>query len=197
MGEIIIPFHGGKLVVPHEDAARAWLDKVLGVAANSAHAKEVCDVPRIGEYWDGQGGIYAGVMPLDDSRFAHRIVSIDEAEDLEYGGYGETTDGVDSKIDGAANTRALLADSKSHPAAEWAARYSKDGHADFYLPAQREFSLAWATIAHVFGPYWYWSSTHYSALTAWLQGFGDGSQCDASKGYGGRVRAFRRLEFSL
>jgi hypothetical protein len=195
MSEITIPFHGGKLVVPHEEAARAWLDKVL--AKTGDIPKSPVATPALGEYWEGQGGIYVGIMPLEAGGFAHRIASVDEAEDLEYGGYDHTSTGADSKLDGAANTRALLADSKDHPAAKWSAEYSKDGHSDFYLPAQREWSLAWATCAHVFGPYWYWSSTQYSAITAWSQYFDDGYQDLAFKGTSGRVRAFRRLNFNL
>ncbi|SMG00364.1 DUF1566 domain-containing protein [Burkholderia singularis] len=194
MSEITIPFHGGKLVVPQEQAARAWLDKVLG-ATNNAPTKEFGSVPRLGDYWEGQGGIYVGVMPTESGGFAHRIVSIDEAENLEYGGYDHTTADANSKLDGAANTRALVADSKSHPAAEWCAEYMKDGHSDFYLPAQRELSLAWATVAQIFGPYWYWSSTQYSANYAWPQDFDVGYQGTADKGTKGRVRAFRRLSF--
>lgn len=195
MGEIIIPFHGGKLVVPHEEAANAWLDKVL--AKSSEPIKSAVFTPRLGEYWDGQGGIYAGVMPTEDGGLAHRIVSIDKAEGIAYGGYNHKTDGADSKIDGAANTLALTGDSADHPAAKWCANYVKDGHSDFYLPAQRELSLAWATIAHVFGPHWYWSSTHSSANSAWGQTFVDGYAYGTDKSGSGRVRAFRRLNFSL
>lgn len=195
MSEISIPFHGGKLVVPHEAAAQAWLDKVL--AGTGAPTKSSIAAPALGEYWEGYGGINVGVMPLEGGGFAHLIASIDEAEDLEYGGYDHTTTGADSKLDGAANTLALLTDSKDHPAAKWCAEYSKDGHSDFYLPAQREHSLAWATCAHVFGPHWYWSSTQYSAHLAWRQHFVGGTQYSARKYRSGRVRAFRRLNFSL
>lgn len=195
MGEIIIPFHGGKLVVPHDEAAQAWLEKVLGITAAAISVPTAS--PRLGEYWEGQGGIYAGLMPTEGGGCAHRIVSVDEAESLTYGGSGKRIEGADSKLDGLGNTRALLADTEDHPAAQWCADYAKDGHHDFYLPAQREISLAWATIAQIFGPHWYWSSTQYSANDAWCQNFYDGFQGYALKLVSGRVRAFRRLEFSL
>jgi hypothetical protein len=150
--------------------------------------------PRLGVYWEGQGGIYAGLMPgQDDAPDYHLIVSVDEGVDLEWGTYGTKVPECDSRIDGAANTRALIGATSKHPAAAWAAEYSKDGHTDFYLPAQRELNLCYATIAEKFAPSWYWSSTQYSADYAWLQGFVNGDQYYADKGYEGRVRAVRRL----
>lgn len=192
MDEITIPFHGGKLVVSHEEATRAWLEKVFG--ADATHPAAAVAVPRIGEYWEGQGGIYVGVMPTESGRFAHRIVSVDEAESLAYGGHGHSTPDASSKLDGSVNTRSLLSAAVGHPAAKWCAKYTKDGHTDFYLPAQRELSLAWATSANVFAAAWYWSSTQYNAYNAWLQLFSDGCQDFSIKGNGGRVRAFRRVE---
>lgn len=195
MSELIIPFHGGKLVVPEKEAVQAWLDKVMASTEPQFEAPRA--VPQIGEYWDGQGGIYAGVMPIENGGFAHRIVSTDEAEDLEYGGYNHSVSGATSKINGYANTLALLADSEKHPAARWCADYGKDGHSDFYLPAQRELSLAWATIEQVFGPHWYWSSTQSSDYRAWYQSFSVGYALNLGKSSTARVRAFRRLEFTI
>ncbi|CAJ2720148.1 DUF1566 domain-containing protein [Burkholderia pseudomallei] len=196
MSEITIPFHGGKLVVPQEEAARAWLDKVLAPQVQSNAPKQL--PVRFGEYWPGEGGIYVGPIPDEKAGLVHHLIaSIDEAESLAWGAYGTRIDGVDDKLDGRANTLALVAATTSHPAAEWAAEYMKDGHRDFYLPAQRELSLAWATCAGKFAPAWYWSSTQYSAYDAWYQYFGGGTQRYAGKDYSGRVRAFRRFAFSL
>ncbi|CAJ7720756.1 Uncharacterised protein [Burkholderia pseudomallei] len=196
MSEITIPFHGGKLVVQQEEAARAWLDKVLAPQVQSNAPKQL--LVRFGEYWPGAGGIYVGQIPDEKAGLVHHLIaSIDEAESLAWGAYGTRIDDVDDKLDGRANTLALVAATTSHPAAEWAAEYMKDGHRDFYLPAQRELSLAWATCAGKFAPAWYWSSTQYSAGSAWLQYFGGGSQTSACKDDSGRVRAFRRFAFSL
>jgi hypothetical protein len=94
-----------------------------------------------------------------------------------------------------ANTKAILLADGEHPAAEWASKYTKDGHSDFYLPAQREQSLCFATILNQFETDdWYWSSTQYSADTAWDQGFGDGTQLNAYKDNTSRARAVRRIE---
>jgi hypothetical protein len=196
MSEITIPFHGGKLVVPQEEAARAWLDKVLAPQGQSIAS---ANLPvQFGEYWPGQGGIYVGPIPDEKNGGVHHLIaSIDEAEDLSWGAYGTCVDGADDKLDGRANTLALLAASTSHPAAEWASAYTKDGHRDFFLPAQRELALAGATCARKFASAWYWSSTQYSADYAWGQDFGGGGQDCAGKDCLGRVRAFRRFAFSL
>lgn len=150
--------------------------------------------PRIGAYWEGQGGIYVGVMPgIDGGRDYHLIVSAEEGTNLEWGPYGKRIEGADSKSDGSANTLSLLGSGSVHPAAVWASKYTADGHVDFYLPAQRELNLCYATCAEKFAKDWYWSSTQYSAGYAWFQDFYDGGQSYALKYGTGRARAVRRL----
>lgn len=152
-------------------------------------------VPMPGEYWGGQGGIYVGTMPaLEGNRPYHLIASVDEEVELQWGKYGQKIEGAGSRIDGSANTRAILAADGEHPAAKWAAEYKRDGHTDFYLPAQRELNLCFAAIVERFEKAWYWSSTQYSASFAWGQDFGDGTQGNASKNDTGRARAVRRIE---
>ena len=151
-------------------------------------------LPRIGAYWEGQGGIYVGVMPgIDGGRDYHLIVTIDEGEELQWGTSGTRAEGADSKRDGAANTLALLASSHEHPAAEWASKYTKDGHSDFYLPAQRELNLCYATCAEHFEKDWYWSSTQHLAGWAWYQGFDYGYQGIILQDLRLRACAVRRL----
>ncbi len=161
---------------------------------NAATKESNASAPRISTYWEGQGGIYVGVMPgIDGGRDYHLIASVDEGVDLEWGPYGKRIESADSKRDGSANTLALLGSGHEHPAAAWASKYEKDGHSDFYLPAQRELNLCYATCAEQFAKEWYWSSTQSSAYYAWFQGFDDGSQSGADKGTTGRARAVRRL----
>jgi hypothetical protein len=159
-------------------------------------ASSALKVPQLGQYWEGQGGIYAGTMPGENGQRPYRLIVSEESGDgLEWGGYGQRIDGADSRIDGMANTKAILLADGEHPAAEWASKYTKDGHSDFYLPAQREQSLCFATILNQFETDdWYWSSTQYSADTAWDQGFGDGTQLNAYKDNTSRARAVRRIE---
>lgn len=60
------------------------------------------------------------------------------------------------------------------------------------LPAQTPVADFQAGGPQAMKPEWYWSSTQYSAYSAWLQGFGVGYQCDGGKYGQGRVRAVRR-----
>ena len=150
--------------------------------------------PRLGTYWEGQGGIYVGVMPgIDGGRDYHLIASVDEGVDLEWGPSGKRIEGADSKRDGSANTLALLGSGYPHPAAAWASKYTKDGHTDFYLPAQRELNLCYATCAEKFEKDLYWSSTQHSAAWAWCQYFSNGGQISHRQDFRLRARAVRRL----
>jgi hypothetical protein len=138
----------------------------------------VADAPAVGQYWEGQGGIFAGIVPDyvgTQPRFL--IVATDEAVDLAWGGFGWTETGALDRDNGAMNTT-LLAGCRSfghdHEAARFAAEYVKDGHEDFYLPAQRELDVAYQTIRDQFNADdWYWSSTEQSSVMAYGRNFGD------------------------
>jgi hypothetical protein len=150
--------------------------------------------PRLGEYWEGQGGTLVNFQPAEGNlKDRLLLVSLDEWIDMEYGGYGKKIPGADSLIDGAANTLALIESKHDHPAAQKAIAYTKDGHSDFYLPAQREMNLIYATSPHLFTKAWYWSSSQFSASYAWSQLFVDGYQYAYDKVNRARVRAVRSL----
>ena len=151
--------------------------------------------PAIGEYWPGQGGIYAGVMPdYVGHEPKHLIVSTDEATGVEWGGYLAHEPGATSAYDGAANTRALVASRNRHPAAAWADRYEKDGHMDFHLPSRQEWHVASITIVEKFATNdWYWSSTEHSPTMAWGCNFNGFDLKHLPKVFPGRVRAVRTV----
>ncbi len=168
------------------------LDQVLSKAGI-----KTASVPKIGQPWPGQGGIYAGVMRGEgDQPDYHLILAVDTTSifsDIQWGGYGDTVPGADSEWDGQANTGAILSASGDHPAAEKVAAVMVDGHSDFYLPAKRESALLYANLPEQFEAAYYWTSTQRSAYDAVYQYFGYGNQ-----GYGGeydklRARAVRRL----
>jgi hypothetical protein len=155
-------------------------------------------MPRIGEYWPGQGGIYAGIMPDyvgTQPRFL--IFSADEAVDLPWGGFGSTEAGASNTDHGLYNTRHLTGCTQplhAHDAANFAAEYEKDGHRDFYLPSKRELDVAYVTIADTFdGNDWYWSSTEASGTMAYGRNFGDVDLPSLFKHTKGRVRLVRSI----
>ena len=117
--------------------------------------------PAPGQPWPGQGGIYIGTLPAQFGLPArHLVVGTNEAEDLKWGPYDKEATGATSQTDGRANTAALVAASDNHPAAEWAAKYTEDGHADFYLPSRIELLMCYLHAPQVFKTSgWYWSSS--------------------------------------
>lgn len=152
-------------------------------------------VPAVGEYWEGQGGIYAGIMPdYTGTSPYHLIVSTDEAVDVEWGPYGVPEPDARSPQDGDANTAALSRCKYRHEAAQWAADYRKDGHDDFYLPAVLELKTAAASVPDQFSrSEWYWSSTEYTAQAAHGANFNGTDLGKLFKSFAGRARAVRRI----
>lgn len=152
---------------------------------------------RIGEYWQGQGGIRIAECPGQNGEpDYHLILPIHpdaELGELEYGSYGQKIDGAYSEWDGLANTRALV-EAGNHPAAERCAALTIEGHSDLYLPAKRELALVQVIAPEHCKKDWHWSSTQSSADDAFVQGFYDGTQYCSSKGSSNcRVRPVRRL----
>ncbi|TAL89254.1 MAG: DUF1566 domain-containing protein [Candidimonas sp.] len=150
-------------------------------------------VPRIGDYWHGQGGHYAGIARADDGRQYHLIKGVGEFEGLEYGGYEKAESGIGNLWDGAANTNTLVASGIDHPAAQAAAQYEADGHSDFYLMSQREACLCAANIPHLFKKTRYWTSTQLSSDYAWAVDFEYGDVSSWNKDDEFRVCPVRRL----
>jgi hypothetical protein len=155
------------------------------------------DAPEIGQYWPGQGGLYAGIVPAGEAHHhpRHLIVSVDEVDGVAWGGWHESETDARSSHDGSTNTWALMVCGHEHPAAQWAADYTKDGHADFHLPSRSELQFASVTMRNEFAPAWYWSSTEHSWATAWGRSFGDDEarRIVESKDASGRARAVRTI----
>lgn len=122
--------------------------------------QDVAGRPQIGEYWHGQGGIYAGNFRSDGGSIYGLIVA--QEQDIGIATWGQNSNRNElSDWDGAENTKVLL---DVCPAAKLAARYTRDGHTDFYLPARRELLLGAANLHDTFGTESrYWTSTPYSS----------------------------------
>jgi hypothetical protein len=173
-------------------------DITTGPAAGAASGEHPVP-PAIGEYWPGQGGFYAGswpAMPHLKLPARHLVFSEEEAK-LAYGGYGQDEPLAGARLDGRANTSALIASSHEHPAAQWAADFRKDGHTDFHLPCQADLFLAALMAPHRFEKEgWYLSSTQNSRNLAFVQDFQDGHSRWDFKGFEFRVRAVRWIHFN-
>ncbi len=161
----------------HTTLARAFVESLLRMpdapAEGSAPAEPEASTttsqttpPNIGEYWPGQGGIYAGVARgLDGERDYHLILST-EAPEEEF------------------EWQAALDRAKS---------VSADGHSDFTVPTRFESALLYANLQDQFNiDYWHWTSTQFSETSAWFQDFYYGYQGDDSKVYERRCRFVRR-----
>lgn len=153
--------------------------------------------PAPGAYWPGQGGIYCGTQPAMHGLPERHLIfaAADAPERLTWGEYGTKVPGADSRLDGRANTAALLAhvtQGKSHPAAEWAAAYTADGHTDFHLPSQADLFMASLACPQQFTQEsWYWSSTQSGRITAFVQDFELGYSGWHGKGLDYLVRPVR------
>ncbi|WP_160286356.1 DUF1566 domain-containing protein [Pseudomonas knackmussii] len=150
-------------------------------------------IPALGEYWTGQGGHNGGFVPARDGVPAHYLIfAAQDVGDRAWGRRGEES-GATSKVDGHANTQALLTEG-NHPAATACAEFQADGHSDFYLPAAAELYQGWLNTPELFAKdCYYWSSTQRSAYGAVGLFFNDGAQDYGVKTTELRVRPVRRV----
>lgn len=165
---------------------------IIQAAPQPAESTSALTPPAHGEYWPGQGGRYICTLPaLLGVPARHLVVGENETEDLKFGPSIDVPGAV-SQLDGPANTAALLATGKDHPAAKWAAAYTADGHTDFYLPSRLDLVMAHICAPQLFQKSgWYFSSTQSSRDSAFVQAFEGGFSGWDVKGFGPRVRAFR------
>lgn len=140
--------------------------------------------PAIGEYWAGQGGIYAGVRQYPEG-LCHVVFAAEDAGKHAWGPSGTEVDAA-SKIDGRDNDIPRFGNGDGFPAFTAADSYAADGHLDFCLPSIGELNHAWLYIPESFAKEAYWSSSQRSAINAFYMVFDDGSQ-----GYGGKLNELR------
>lgn len=143
-----------------------------GTVTAATPAGDALNPPALGEYWPGQGGIYAGVRQYPEG-LCHVIFAATDAGKHAYGEYGTEVEAV-SRHDGRENTAILVNRDGSHPAADAAYAFTCDGHNDFYLPSIGELNHAWQYIPSSFEKDWYVSSTQRSAYYAYTMDFEDG-----------------------
>lgn len=156
--------------------------------------------PRIGELWEGQGGIYAGVMRgeagLPDY---HLIVPTDHKASIKNIMWSKSDHDYPTKlseIDGLANTLALCGSTNHHPAAQWTRTLTIEGHQDFYLPARYELLLVHINLSKILHlNNCHWSSTPDAGNLgwAWVQDFNYGDQYTNHQSSQCRAMAVRRV----
>jgi hypothetical protein len=156
--------------------------------------------PRIGEFWEGQGGIYAGVMRGESGLLDyHLIVPTDVTASIKNIMWAENDNfqlGVLSEVDGLANTLVLCASTSHHPAAQWAQTLAIEGHHDFYLPARYELLLVHINLSKILRLHnCHWSSTLDAGNPgcAWAQDFNYGDQYTNHMSSKYQARAVRRV----
>jgi hypothetical protein len=202
--KVTVKIGDAEITMSAEAAVRAWIDKIalaptVGLAALPGRWRS--SAPGIGEQWDGEGGVYAGIMRGEKGAPDYHLIvptgAVANIEEITWGGVGTEESGALSEFDGLSNTRALISSSTDHPAAQWAAGLTIGEHSDFYLPARRELNLLYANVPELFEKVWHWSSTQFAgnSITAWVQYFGDGHQSLTHKTSELRARAVRRLVF--
>lgn len=148
--------------------------------------------PAMGDYWKGQGGLYLCTLPpILDMPARHLIAANLERKDMSYGPAIDVP-GATSHVNGAANTAALLATGQRHPAAEFAAGHTADGHSDFFLPSRYDLLMTFLLTKGVLGTDgWYLSSTQGGRHNAFVQDFENGDSYWGSKAIEFRVRPVR------
>lgn len=148
--------------------------------------------PPIGHQWPEQGGFYAGVIRDTKTNKQWHLVMAASAIEGIWGNYGNEIPGEFSFTDGQANTALIRA---AEPENELLKAIDEldCGHTDFYLPAQKELNLLYINLQDLCEERAHWSSTQYSALSAWSQYFVVGYQGFNLKDDRFAARAVRRL----
>lgn len=159
--------NGVTIIVDDAEIVRMALERLNSADGSDLLRFGSAVTPRIGEFWCGQGGVYAGIARGRDGAADYHVI-------------------VGPEYDGTETWDALTA---------WAKGLSLDGRSDFTLPTRKEQALLFANVSELFKPEWYWSSEQHESghSYAWSQDFDDGNQNYWFKGLKLRARAVRRL----
>ena len=159
--------NGITISISDAEIVRMALERLNDAPRPIAFVHLESDVPRIGEQWSTQGGIYAGVARgRDGAPDYHLIVGPEFDGQVDW-------DGAD----------------------KWAAGVTVHGFSDFAMPFRKEQTLAFANVPELFKAEYYWSCEQHASYSyyAWLQDFGYGNQNNWKKDNQIRARVVRRL----
>ena len=164
------------------------------MAALNDKTTESQQKPAIGEYWQGQGGIYVGRGRGRDSGRDYDLILPTDSRTIfknrSIGTYEIDVKGATSDHDGLSNTMALAA--AGSELCKEALEIEIEGHKDFHVPSRIDLRLLWANVPELFDKEWYLSSTQHSSSYAWIQYVGDGVQLNGSKKVEASCRLVRR-----
>jgi hypothetical protein len=144
------------------------------------------------------GTVFAGYHPITQEHLF--IPTTDQGTTSAWKTSIGTNDiATDSTWDGRANTD-QIANSTTFPAFKLCKDLTTGGHSDWYLPSQVEAYYLWAVRPTIqaagnitdFQNDFYWSSTEYDTIGAWLHLFIAGLQLNSDKTLAYRVRCVRR-----
>ena len=110
-------------------------------------------IPRIGDYWPGQGGILHGIMAGQDGKPDYLLISAEKKHHHAAAGFTDMQ--------------------------EYPKTLTVDGHKDFSMPTRKEQRVQFANAKPgQFDAEWYWSCEQFAldSAYAWFQHFGTGSQ---------------------
>lgn len=159
---IEIELGGARLIIPTRAIAKALLERLFTGSVQAS-----VGVPRIGEMWDAEGGIYAGTMrSVNGAPYDYYLIVHPEDRD-------------------PVNWQGAL---------DWARGLSREDH-KFDLPSRREQAVMFGNVPELFQKEWYWSGEQHAERSeyAWMQGFTVGSQGYGHQGGKDRARAVRRV----
>ncbi|EOV0943128.1 hypothetical protein ACWPX1_23525 [Pseudomonas aeruginosa] len=147
------------------------------------------DLPEIGQPL--VDGTFFARHWLNGKEYAY--IDLGKSAELngEWGEYGQNVGGAASYRDGASNTVAMA------EAGSPIAKQALEIGAGVFIPSALElallFSAKQAGELPGFSDHWYWSSSQYSALSAFYAGFYDGDTNYGGKLYDLRVRPVRKI----
>lgn len=119
--------------------------------------------PAIGDYWNGQGGIYAGIVRNGDRQW--HLISADKLAGTfrDRWSANHQSLGVDFSLrDGLHNTRLILSAEPNNRLAKMIASLALGGHTDWYWPSHFENTLILTNTPEQISHNIYWSSTETS-----------------------------------
>lgn len=187
-------YTSGDLTISSPDEAVVLRLATLAIAAAPVVAAN--SIPPVGEPWPGEGGVNGGLFQGGERPYYLIIPTGADAEvKMEFGSFGKELDGAMSPHDGMTNTADLVETDNTYPAAQFCAKFERDGYKDYYLMSRREASFLEGTVPQVFSGGTHWTSTQYSANLAYCLDFEDGWLGNLAKGSERLVRPVRRKYF--